>query len=56
MDYFNDVLITFLGLVCVSCIAVYAVSESSQISKLRYRKYLNLCSKDEQRSYGFGMT
>ncbi len=48
MDYFNDVLIAFLGLECVSCIAVYGGSESSRIHK----KYLNLCSKDERRSYG----
>ncbi len=46
MNYFNDVLTTFLGLERVSCFAVYAGSESSRISS----KYLNLCSKDEQRS------
>ncbi len=39
MDYFNVVLTTFLGIERVSCIAVYAGSESSQIS------YLNLCSE-----------
>ncbi len=32
MDYFNNVLTTFLGLKCVSCVAVYAGSESSRIS------------------------
>ncbi len=32
MDYFNDVLTTFLGLERFSCIAVYAGSESSRIS------------------------
>ncbi len=32
MDYFNNVLTTFLGLECVRCIAVYAGSESSRIS------------------------
>ncbi len=32
MDYFNDVLTTFLGLERGSCVAVYAGSESSQIS------------------------
>ncbi len=32
MDYFHDVLTTFLGLDRVSCIAVYAGSESSRIS------------------------
>ncbi len=29
MDYFNDVLTNFLGLELVSCVAVYAGSESS---------------------------
>ncbi len=52
MDYFNDVFTTFLGLEPVSCIAVYGGSESSRISS----KYLNLCSVDELRSYGFGTT
>ncbi len=32
MNYFNDVLTTFLGLEHVSCVAVYAGSESSWIS------------------------
>ncbi len=32
MDYFNDVLTTFLGLEHVSCIAVYVGPESSQIT------------------------
>ncbi len=32
MDYFNNVFTTFLGLERVSCIAVYAGSESSRIS------------------------
>ncbi len=32
MDYFNNVLTTFLGLECVSSFAVYARSESSWIS------------------------
>ncbi len=32
MDYFNDVLTTFLGLECGSSMAVYAGSESSRIS------------------------
>ncbi len=52
MDYFNNVLTTFLGLECVSCIAVYGGSESSRNSQ----KYLHLCSEDERRSYGFGTT
>ncbi len=47
MDCFNDVLTTFLGLERGSC-NVGSESESSQI-----QKYLNLCLKDEQRSYGF---
>ncbi len=32
MDYFNDVLTTFLGLACVSCFIDYVGSESSRIS------------------------
>ncbi len=32
MNYFNDVFPTILELECVSCIAVYAGSESSLIS------------------------
>ncbi len=32
MDYFNDVLTTFLGLKRVNCVSVYAGSESSWIS------------------------
>ncbi len=43
MDYFNNVLTTFLGLERVSCIGVYAGSESSRISW----NYLNLCSEDK---------
>ncbi len=46
MDYFTNVLFTFLGLECVSCIAIYAGSESSDFIK----KYLKLCSNDEQRN------
>ncbi len=46
MDYFNDVLTTFLGPEHVSCIAVYAGSESSRFNQ----KYLNF------RSYRFGTT
>ncbi len=52
MDYFNNVLTTFLGLKCGSCVAVYAGSERVGF----YEKYLNLCSEDERRSYGFGTT
>ncbi len=32
MDYFNNVLTTFLGLERVSCVALYKGSESSRIS------------------------
>ncbi len=33
MDYFNNVLTTFLGLDCISCVTVYAGSESSDFIK-----------------------
>ncbi len=51
MDYFNDVLTTFLGLECGSCVAVYegSVWISSKI-------YSNVFSEDQRRSYGFGTT
>ncbi len=39
MDYFNNVLTTFLGLECVSCVAVYRGSESSWISS----KHILIC-------------
>ncbi len=52
MDYFTDLLATFLDLDRVRTLAVYGGSESSQIPS----KYLNLCSKDEWRSHGFGTT
>ncbi len=48
MDYFNNVLTTFLCLDRGSSLAVYGGLESSQISL----KYRNLCFKDERRSYG----
>ncbi len=54
MGYFNDVHTKFLSLEHVSCFAVYPGSESSWISSKIL--YLNLCSEDEQRSYGFGTT
>ncbi len=44
IDYFTDVLATFLCLDRGSILAVYGGSESSQISS---KMYLNLCSKDE---------
>ncbi len=50
MDYFNNVLTTFLGFERGSRGAVYGGSESSQISSKI------LCSEDEQRSYGFKTT
>ncbi len=43
MDYFNDVLTTFLGLEWGSSLACYAESESSQIVL-----NVSLCSEDEQ--------
>ncbi len=49
MDYFTDLLSTFLDLDHVRSLTVYGQSESSQ-------KYLNLCSEDERRSPGFGTT
>ncbi len=39
MDYFNNVLTTFLGLECVSCIAVYAVYASWSIFHLLLLKF-----------------
>ncbi len=53
MDYFNSVLATFLALENVSCVAVYAGSESSRIF---IKNILILSSEDERRSYGFGTT
>ncbi len=52
MDYFNNVL-TFLGLERVTGVAVYAGSKKTLGF---HHKYLNVCSKDERRSYGFGTT
>ncbi len=43
MDYFNDFLNTFQGLEYGSSVVVYA----------GHKKSINLCSKDEQRFYGF---
>ncbi len=42
MDYFIDVLTTFLGLEHGSCVAVYGGTESSRSSSKIYR---NLCYK-----------
>ncbi len=48
MDCFTDVLATFRG----SNLAVYEGQRALRF----HQKYLNLCSEDEQRSYGFGTT
>ncbi len=53
MNYFNNVITTFLGPwtchMLLFCLC--------RVRKLGfYQKYLNLCSEDEQRSYGFGAT
>ncbi len=53
-DYFNDVLTTSMGLKRGSCVAVYG-SEGQKALGF-HQKYLNLCSKDEKTSYGFGTT
>ncbi len=53
MDCFTDVLTTFLGL------GTFQLHCSlGRVRKLSdfIKKYLNLCSEDEQRSYGFGTT
>ncbi len=46
MDYFNDVLAMFPSIDGVSILAVYE-------SQKAHQKYLNFCSEDERRSYGF---
>ncbi len=52
MDYFVDHLGTFLDLDLVRALAVW-----EGLRDLRFHQnYLNLCSEDEQRSYGFGTT
>ncbi len=48
MDYFNDVLTTFLGLERGSPL----LSMQGQKALRFHKQYLNLCSEDEQRSYG----
>ncbi len=50
MDYFKNVLATFLSLDRVRTLAVYG--KALRITK----KYDNLCSEDERRSYRFGTT
>ncbi len=51
MDFFTNVLTTFLGLER----SVVLLSMQGQKALVFHQKYLNFCSKDEQRSYGFGM-
>ncbi len=52
MDYFNDILTTFLGLEPVSCVAVYAGSEGSQ-----FHKNILICvPKMNEGLNGFGTT
>ncbi len=51
IDYFKDVLTTILGLEVGSCVDV-----EGQKALGFHQKYLNLCSEDEQWSYGFGTT
>ncbi len=53
MDYFNGVFTTFLGLECGNSVAVYM---QGQKALGFHKKYLNLCSEDERRCYGFGTT
>ncbi len=52
MDYFNDVLTTFLGLARGSCVLYMQGQKALGF----HQKYLNLCSENEQGSYGFGTT
>ncbi len=49
MDCFNDVLSTLNVLVAL-------LSTQGQKALGFHQKYLNLCSEDERRSYGFGTT
>ncbi len=53
MDYFNDILTTFM---CRDCGSAVSLSMEGQRALTFHHKYLNLCSEDEQRSYGFGTT
>ncbi len=53
MDYFTDILSTFLDIECGSCISVYAGCRKALEF---HQKYLYLCSGDEQRPYGFHST
>ncbi len=51
MDYFKDVLY-LSSLDRGSILAVWKKQRALEI----HQKYLNLCSEDERRSYGFGTT
>ncbi len=46
MDYFNDVLTTFLGLECY--VSVVLLSMEGQKALRLHPKYLNLCSEEEK--------
>ncbi len=50
--FFNDVLTTFLDLIVLGSL----LSMEGQRALGIHQKYLNLCSEDERRSYGFGTT
>ncbi len=50
MDYFNDVLATFLDL------GTFQLYMQGQTALRFHEKYLNLCSEDERRSYRFETT
>ncbi len=52
MDYFNDVLTTFLGLEHI----IWVASMEGWKALRFHQKYLNLCSEDERRSCEFGTT
>ncbi len=47
MDYFNNVLTTFLGLL----VALLSMQGQNQKALGFLKKYLNLCSEDERRFY-----
>ncbi len=52
MDYFNNVLTAFRALNVV----VTLLSMQGQKALEFHQTYLNLCSEDDRRSYGFGTT
>ncbi len=53
MDYFTDILTTFLDIEYGSYISVYAGCRKALEF---HQKYLYLCSEDERRPYGFHST